>query len=107
MKKTLLSLALFGSLMTLTGCFKGCNKDKEKTTEEKKEEGKDKSTSENTNAPEVVNTSEEQKSDVTTPEPNLQPQAEMDRPDEYMPEEEEFVEFDDYGPDYGPNSRYI
>ena len=46
MKKTLLSLVLFSSLMALSGCLKGCNKDKkhsETSTEhsmEKKEEGK-------------------------------------------------------------------
>ena len=46
MKKTLLSLALFSSLMTLSGCLKGCDKDKknsETPTEhstEKKEESK-------------------------------------------------------------------
>lgn len=46
MKKTLLSIVLFSSLMTLAGCLKGCDKDKkhsETSTEpsmEKKEESK-------------------------------------------------------------------
>ncbi len=131
MKKTLFSLMLFSSLLTLTGCFKGCSKDKDKTEQslDKKEENKgaeenkgeknkaemdsmekaemDSMEKNNTEMKgmEKTNTMDEQTSNMSN---SMQSTAMMDQtmgPDDFSFQEEEKSERD-FG--YGePRSRFI
>ena len=96
MKITLLSLILFSSLMTLTGCLKGCDKDKkhseqptepsmEKKEESKAEKGSDKESVEKT----ALETNDglkemilENKDALKDRARNLYKSASMGRPDE-------------------------
>ena len=109
MKKTLLSLILFSSLMTLTGCLKGCDKDKKKAEQateqatepstDKKEEPKIEKNSaemELLEKPSIENANE-----LKQEEKGMNSSARNDmRPDEFWLEEKE----DDFG--YGEPRRY-
>jgi hypothetical protein len=91
MKKTLLSLVLFSSLMTLSGCLKGCDKDKKHSepakehSMDKKEEGKTEEGKAEKNA-EMENLKKadlEHKDEIKDKAINLYKSASMDRrPDE-------------------------
>lgn len=109
MKKTLLSLILFSSLMTLTGCLKGCGKDKnqsEQTTEsatDKKEEAKEEPKNEKNNAEmDVLETPAiETVNEIQQEEKGINSSAMNDmRPDEFWLEERED------GLRYGEPRRY-
>jgi hypothetical protein len=110
MKKTLLSLALFSSLMTLSGCLKGCDKDKKHSetsqehSMEKKEEGKADKNAEMEN---LKKAALEHKDEIKDKARNLYKSASMDRrPDEIWLEGRDDEELGYGEPRISDASRY-